>query len=181
MNKYESELIYDEVSDEIINITEKIVIEEGTHNVTVRKILKELGCTNRVFYNRFRNLDDVFEIIYNKAVYKMQESIKSKYDINTDFFEYIMDIATNVLINTYEIKKHFNSYMMEHDSLYMFISYALEKNLIKDVDPDMLSYTIWCFCRGYNADAFGRKISIDDAIKRFRYGFSFILDSLRIK
>ena len=58
-----STLINDKTSDRIIEIATKLVKSEGAHNVTVRKVLKELGATNRVFYNRFRNIAEVLEIV----------------------------------------------------------------------------------------------------------------------
>lgn len=193
MDNFKVDLIADEVSGEIIAIVEKMAKEEGAHNVTVRKVLSEMGVTNRVFYNRFRNIDEVLEIVYKNAVYKMHESLKSEYDIEKDFFEYIMDVAVKVLINTYDIKMHFSRYMFEHDSLTQenfnwwtektkkLIEYAKENKLIKDVDSDMLSYSIWCFCRGYNADAVSRKLSLDEAIKSFKFGFGCLIDGVRIK
>ncbi len=193
MDNFKVDLIADEVSGEIIAIVEKMAKEEGAHNVTVRKVLSEMGVTNRVFYNRFRNIDEVLEIVYKNAVYKMHESLKSEYDVEKDFFEYIMDVAVKVLINTYDIKMHFSRYMFEHDSLTQenfnwwtektkkLIEYAKEKKLIKDVDSDMLSYSIWCFCRGYNADAVSRKLSLDEAIKSFKFGFGCLIDGVRIK
>ena len=47
------EYISDSISDSIIDIAEKLVKKDGAHNITVRKILDELGTKNRVFYNRF--------------------------------------------------------------------------------------------------------------------------------
>lgn len=193
MDNFKTDLITDEVSGEIIAIVEKIAKEEGAHNVSVSKVLSQLGVTNRVFYNRFRNIDEVLEIVYRNAVFKMRESLKSEYDISKDFFEYIMDVAVKVLINTYEIKMDFNRYMFEHDSLTQenfnwwtekvkkLIEYAKEQNLIKDVDSDMLSYSIWCFCRGYNADAVSRKLSLEEAIKNFKFGFGCLIDGVKIK
>ena len=52
--------------------------------------------------------------------------------------------------------------------------------LIKNIDSDMLSYSIWCFCRGFNADAVGRRLSKEDAIKNFKFGFGCILDGIKM-
>ena len=57
----------------------------------------------------------------------------------------------------------------------------MEKGYIKQVDSDVLSYSIWCFCRGYNADAVGRNIPKDEAVKNFRYSFGIILEGLKNK
>ena len=63
MIKADSKLIYDEVSEQIIDITEKLTVSEGAHNINVRKILKHLGITNRVFYNRFHNIEEVLSLL----------------------------------------------------------------------------------------------------------------------
>ena len=60
------------------------------------------------------------------------------------------------------------------------IEYAKSRCYIKDtVDSEIMSYSIWCFCRGYNADAVGRKLPIDEAVKSFKYSFSVLLDGMR--
>ena len=48
-----------------------------------------------------------------------------------------------------------------------------------DADIDVLSYSLWCFWRGYNADAVGRGIPKGEAIKNCKYSFGIILDGLR--
>lgn len=175
-------LISDEISDEIVRTTEAIVKTDGARNVTVRRVLAEMGVTNRVFYNRFHNINEVLEIVYANAVMKMHESVDSDYDLETDFFNYVVDVAVKVLVKTYEVKRQFSQYMFEHDSLTetnrlwwtekikQIVEVAKRTNQMKDVDADMLSYTIWCFFRGYNADAVQRKISVDEAVKMFRFG-----------
>lgn len=193
MADIKQELIYDDISDKIIKITERLATKDGAHTVTVKKIINELNCTNRVFYNRFHNVDEVLQIVYKSAVIKMHESIKSEYDKEKDFFEYVTDVATKVLINTYDIKMKFSQYMFEHDSLTesnriwwtneikKFLEYAQAKGFIKKVDHDVLCYSIWCFCRGYNADAVSRKLSKEDAIKYFKFGFGCFLEGIKIK
>lgn len=189
----EKELICDEISEQIIAITEDLATREGAHTVTVRKILERLGTTNRVFYNRFHNIDEVLQIVYKNAVMKMHDSIITEFDNGKDFFEYVTDVATSVLVKTYEIKMQFSQYMFEHDSLTDFnrewwtkkihriLDYGIEKGLIKNVDYETISYAAWCFCRGFNADALSRKLPIDEAVKYFKAGFGCFLDGLRIK
>ena len=191
MAEKDKSLISDEISEEIIRITEDLATSEGAHTVTVRKILEKLGTTNRVFYNRFHNIDEVLQIVYKNAVMKMHDSVVTEFDINKDFFEYVTDVATSVLVKTYEIKMQFSQYMFEHDSLTDFnrdwwtkkihelLDYGTSHGLIRNVDYDTISYAAWCFCRGFNADALSRKIPIEDAVKYFKAGFGCFLDGLR--
>lgn len=185
------EYISDSISDSIIDITEKLVKKDGAHNITVRKILDELGTTNRVFYNRFRNVDDVLEILYTKLVLKMQRTVRSDIDPDKDFFGYVMDLGVKALTATYEIKMEFSRYMFEHDSLTnanriwwtneieKIISRGKKLGVLKNIDDDKLAYSVWCFLRGYNADAVLRKMSVDEAIENFKFGFGCFLDGVK--
>ena len=191
MSEKTQAMISDEISEEIIRITAQIAKEEGAHNVNVRKIIGRLGVTNRVFYNRFHNADEVLRIVYENAVVRMRDSFRSDYCSSADFFEYAMDIAVKVLINTYDVKMNFSYYMFEHDSLTEHnriwwmeqIKEALDRakaqKIIKDLDTEMLSYSLWCFCRGYNVDAVTRRLSKEDAVKYFRFAFTCFLNGIR--
>ncbi len=185
------ELISDAMSVRIIETAEQLATAEGAHTVTVRKILQTLGITNRVFYNRFRNVEQVLEAVYEGMSLKVRHDILSAYDESTDFFEYVMDVIEKSLLASYDTKMQFNQFAFETDSLShanyewwtgeikTLIDYAKQKDLVRDVDSDVLSYSIWCFCRGYNADAVGRGLPREEAVRNFRYSFSFLLDGLK--
>ncbi len=185
-------MINDEMSDMIIAAATKIATSEGAHTLTVRKILRELEITNRVFYNRFHNIGEVLEIVYKNTVMQMRECLSQKYDEKTDFFEYVLDVLTQVLVATYDIREQFSQYAFEYDSIndsnYIWwreeikklVEYAKSKDIIKsDVDTDALSYSVWCFSRGFNADAICRRFTKDEAVEYFRYGMSFFLEGLK--
>ena len=184
-------LIYDEMSERIIKAAEDMVTESGAHSITVRKILQKLGITNRVFYNRFHNINEVLEIVYKNTVLKIRESLNLAFDDEKDFFENVIDVVANSLIASYEAKQQFNQYVFESDSasqsnfewwkseIKKLIDYAKERNYIRDVDSEIMSYSIWCFCRGYNADAVGRKLPRDEAVKNFKYSFSILLEGMK--
>lgn len=175
-------LIKDEISDEIIAVAGELAKEYGARNVTVRKILQKMDVSNRVFYNRFTNVNEVLEKVYRRAVLKMQESIISDYDIHEDFFGYINDITIKILLNTYDVKKEFSQYMFEYDSnteanhrwwtdrIKEIIDIGIKMGKLKNMDSDKLSYTVWCFFRGFNTDAVNRGLSKEDAIKYFKFG-----------
>lgn len=185
-------MINDEMADMIIAVATKIATSEGAHTLTVRKILRELEITNRVFYNRFHNIGEVLEIVYKNTVMQMRECLSQKYDEKTDFFEYVLDVLTQVLVATYDIREQFSQYAFEYDSIndsnYIWwreeikklVEYAKSKDIIKsDVDTDALSYSVWCFSRGFNADAICRRFTKDEAVEYFRYGMSFFLEGLK--
>ena len=185
------ELISDAVSAEITEIAKSIAREEGAHKVTVRKIINTMGVTNRVFYNRFHNVDEVLRLIYEQAVYDMRRSFKPEYDSKEEFFEYCMDIAVKVLIGTYDVKMDFSNYMFEHYSLTesnriwwmnevnKAIEYATENGLIKKAEPEKIGYSVWCVCRGYATDALTRGLSREEAVEFFRFGFGCFLEGLK--
>lgn len=191
MTNKENGLIVDEMSNKIIKTAEGIVTLQGRNALTVRKILQEMGITNRVFYNRFRNIDQVLEVVYKNTTLKMRESMVEEPDGAKDFFEYVTNIVEKTLVMSYDTKMQFNQYVFENDSvstsnyewwtaeIRKLLDYAMEKGYIKEVDSEVLSYSLWCFCRGYNADAVGRNIPKDVAVKNFRYSFGIILEGLK--
>lgn len=183
-------LIKDDMSEKIISTAERLVTNFGPESVTVRMILKELDVTNRVFYNRFHNIDEVLEIVYLNTISKIREGMVTEYDGKQDFFDYVVDVVSETLIASYDTKMKFNQYVFVNDSVthnnylwYMeriktLFEYADKYGYIKSVDHDALSYAIWCFCRGYNADAVVR-LPKEEAIKNFKYSFRFLLDGLK--
>ncbi len=185
------ELICDSMSDRIVETAEEIVTVYGAGGLTVRKILQKLDITNRVFYNRFRNVEEVLDIVCKNMIQKVRSCMEFKPDTETDFFESVTNMVIKSLVVSYDTKMQFNHYMFENDSVsqsnYLWwtteikklIEYAKEKRFIKDVDSDALSYSIWCFCRGYNVDAVCRGLPKEEAIKRFKYSFSFFLEGLK--
>lgn len=184
-------LICDEMSDKIIQTAESIVTSSGADSLTVRKILQTLGITNRVFYNRFRNIGDVLKIVYTNTVLKMRECFVTDFEGKTDFFERVMDMVVQSLLASYDKKMQFNSYVFENDSLSQsntewwtteikkLMVYAKNHGYIKDVDENVMSYSIWCFCRGFNADAVGRNLPREQAVQNLKYSFGILLDGLR--
>ena len=188
--KKEKKIIKDDISNKIIETAAIIIQTEGINSVNVSKIIKRLGVSNRVFYNRFNNLEEVLEEVYNKIMIKIREKLNPQYDGKQNFFEYVLDLVENSLMLSYELKQQLNLYIFGNDSIsqhnyewYLdrikkLIEYAKEKDLIKDVDSDVISYTIWCAIRGYNADAVMR-FEKDEAIKKMRYSFSLLLGALK--
>ena len=187
-------MISDEMSDKIIEAARCIATEEGAEALTVRKILVRLNITNRVFYNRFKNINEVLDIVYKKTVLKIRESIMSDFRADTceEFFDHVNEVLTNLLILSYEAKKQLNQYVFLNDSISpinfewwysevkKLIEYAKERGFFKpELDSDVLSYSIWCFCRGYNADAVGRNLPREEAVRNFRYSFAFLLEGLK--
>lgn len=185
-------LIVDEMSDRIIAVAERMAMTNGAHTVNVRKILLELGITNRVFYNRFRNIGEVLGIVYQRVSEQIRTNAAWESNSEEEFFEHVTDMVADTLISSYDLKKQFNQYIFENDSrsksnyewwmtsIRKMLNYAKEKGYVRDdIDVDVMSYSLWCFWRGYNADAVGRGIPKDEAVRNCKYSFSIILDGLR--
>lgn len=184
-------LIHDGMSQKIISVAEAMATRDGAASVTVRKILQTLKITNRVFYNRFHNVDEVLSVVYRNTVMKIRESIFVELDPDKDFFEQVTDIVANTLVMSYENKMNLNQFVFETDSvsdanyewwkeqIKKLIEFAKANGFVKNIDSDIMSYSIWCFIRGYNADALGRKIPKEMAVKNFKYSFKILLDGMR--
>lgn len=190
MDKH-NELIRDEMTQTIIDTAELLVTSMGTETITVRKILQTLNITNRVFYNRFHNIDEVLDIVYENTVLKIRSSIITGFDPEGDFCDQVVDIVANTLIMSYENKMNFNQYVFEADSVSQsnfewwrseiskLIEFGKMKGILKNVDSDIMSYSVWCFIRGYNADAVGRQLPKEEAVKNFKYSFRILLDGMK--
>ncbi len=189
-----AELITDAVSDNIIEITEKLVTEKGAHSVTASSVIRALGVSNRVFYNRFHNIDEVLKIVYSNLVLRMRKNIQIEFSENEDFFEYAKRIIVNSLTDTYDLKRNFSQYTFEHDSISednriwwttkikQLFKYGMDKGLLKkDLDTDTLSYFLWCLCRGCNADAVSRNLTKEEASKCLLEGFNYFVEGVKAK
>ena len=182
--------IQDELSEQIVQIVARLAAEEGAHKVTAKQVINELGMTNRVFYNRFANIDEVLRIVYRNAVVQMHDNITPDFHDKESFLQFCTDIAVKVLMQTYDVKMQFRCYVFEHDSLTednriwwadkvkKYYRIALEQGYAREVDTDALSYAIWCFCRGYYADALSRQLSREEAVRYFTFGFAWLLNGV---
>lgn len=191
MTEKTDSLIHDGMSDQIIEAAERIAVTVGTENINVRTILHELNITNRVFYNRFHNIDEVLNIVYENMILRIRASVTSRIDPDRDFFTQVIDIVAATLRLSYENKMCFSQFVFNTDTIsesnYIWwkneikklIAYGRAQGLLRELDDDVISYAVWCFIRGYNADAIGRGIPKEDAIRDFRYSFAIFLDGLK--
>ena len=62
-------------------------MEGGAATLTVTQILRKLDISNRVFYNRFPNIETVLDIVYRNTIVKIRSALESPIDIMEDFFE----------------------------------------------------------------------------------------------
>lgn len=186
----EKKKIKDDVSLKIIESAATIIQNEGVTSLSVSKILKELNVSNRVFYNRFNNVDEVLREVYNNIIIQKRVYFNPDFNGEQDFFEYVLDLCTNSLEISYELKTKLNLYIFGNDSVSQtnyewyigkikrLVEYAKEKDLVIDVDSDVISYTIWCAIRGYNADVITR-LNKEEAIKNMRYSFNLLLKGIK--
>lgn len=183
--------IEDEISLKIIDIAMEIALEEGIASLTVSKIINRMGVTNRVFYNRFKDILDVITAIYDEVVKQLRSCFDVKYDGKQDLCEYIMNLAVSVLEKTYETKLHFAGYLYNYEAfleenrewwinqIIPLIDYGKNQGIFKQIDSKHLAYSVWCYCRGFNASSIGDNLSKDDAINAFRLGFKCLIDGAR--
>ncbi len=187
-------LIHDEMSGKIVDAAARIALSEGAGEVTVRRIIRALGVTNRVFYNRFHNVEEVLGLVYQDMAVQMRQSVLDEFDPDGDFFGQITDIAAGTLRLSYRLKLGMNQYVFTQDSVsaenYLwwrerirgFIELGKEKGLVRpELDGERMSYAIWCFIRGYNTDALARGIPEEEAIEGFYYFFGVLLDGMKVK
>ena len=71
------ELIQDALCEQIVSAAERLAQGKDPGKLTVRDILKEMGITNRVFYNRFHSIEEVLSILYARSVSAVRKSLSS--------------------------------------------------------------------------------------------------------
>ena len=184
-------LIKDEVCEKILSTAEALALKHGAEKLTVRMILREMQVSNRVFYNRYKNVEEVLNIVYQRIAVKMRESILQKFDGTQDFFTQIIDIVANTLLLSYDTKQNLFRFVFDTDSLSQdnflwwkeeikkLIEFGKAKGLLRNLDSERLSYAVWCFIRGYNADALARKLNKEEAVQNFKYAFSVFLEGMK--
>lgn len=186
------QLIHDEMSGRIMAAAADIAMSEGAGEVTVRKLIRALGVTNRVFYNRFHNAQEVLAVVYQDMAVRMRLSIIDRFDPEGDFFGQITDIAAGTLRLSYALKMGMSQYVFMQDSvspenlrwwrerICEFTELGKSRGIVRpDLDSDAMSYAIWCFIRGYNADALARELPEEEAVRGFRYSFGVLLDGMK--
>lgn len=188
------QLIHDKMSGKIVEAAAKLALSEGAGEVTVRKIIRVLGVTNRVFYNRFHNVEEVLSLVYQDMTVQMRQSVLDHVDLKGDFFKQITDIAAGTLKLSYRLKLGMNQYVFIQDSvsadnflwwrerIQEFIDLGKGKGLVRpDLDCNKISYAVWCFIRGYNTDALARGIPEEDAVDGFLYSFQVFLEGMKAR
>lgn len=186
------ELIQDELCDVIIASVERLAQEKGPQKLTVRDVLKDLGITNRVFYNRFHSIDQVLAIIYSRSVAQVRRSLAMPWDGQGDYEEHICAVARRTLELTYESRANLSGYIFEADCASPDNFAWWQEEIIKlirtgknlhwlrsDLDEDAVGYSIWCFIRGFAADAIARKLPKETACQQLDYGFRCLLRGLK--
>lgn len=184
--------IQDEISTKIIDTVTKMVYDGGAKNINVQMVLKKLKITNRVFYNRFKNIDEVLLSVSQNLVHKMRQCMLRPYNEKENYHKYLVSLATDVLVKTYEIKKDFSDYMFNNDIInesnklwwieHMLppLEYGVKKGFLKPMDIREMAYAIWCFCRGFNVDAIKSRLELKKALKTFTMAFTFLIDGMTL-
>lgn len=194
MERKSSAVIKDSVSDEIVEMAEKLVSEQGVKTLNVRMLMNEMGKSTRVFYNRFRNIEEVLNIVYEKVVVKMRDNLKNalKNSEKSDYFTYAENLIVLCMEDTYDLKNRFSQYAFEHDSvsaknyewwiekIKTIINYGISNGYVKeDLDVDASAYFLWCLCRGCNADAVMRRVSKEYAVHSLKTGFACFIEGVK--
>ncbi len=179
------------MSKKIVKTVKDLAKTKGVSDITVRDVLKEMEISNRVFYNRFNNIEEVLNLIYQEIAHSFRENIDLNFESEDEFFESILSFMENTLIGSYKAKGNLNQFIFKQDSesnenftwwndeIKRIINYAILKGYIRKVDSDQLSYALWCFIRGFNTDALSRDIPLEQSLKSFRYAFKLFLNGLK--
>ncbi|MBE7042550.1 MAG: TetR/AcrR family transcriptional regulator [Ruminococcaceae bacterium] len=185
--------IEDETTVTIIRVAKEIAQKEGIEQLSVKRILTEMKVSNRVFYNRFRNIEDVIELLYEQAVNSFRGIIDlSLLEQSENYYETLENLAVNVVRCLYQNNIHFRARLLTYEAskdnnrnwwitqIQDILRNGVERGLLRPMDELAVARGIWCFCLGFHKEALGNSVSEQDAISSFRASFSIFISGMKM-
>lgn len=181
----------DETTKQIIAAATGIAQREGIEQLSVKGILAEMGVSNRVFYNRFRNIDDIIQILYNELVQEIRASLKSVREEGRDYYSYLLELAVAVVRKIYQnnlhFRKHLLSYHASNDSnrnwwltqIQTILQDGINRGLLRKMNITAVSYGVYCFCLGFHKEAVGEALEGEQAIGAFSQSFALLIEGMK--
>ncbi len=184
--------IQDEITEKILSTAKEIAQTEGMEQLSVKRILAEMKVSNRVFYNRFCNIEDVIEILYERMVFSLRDILDpSLLTITESYYKTLVALAVRVVECLYQNNIHFRvrllSYEASKDSnrnwwitqIQAILRDGISRGLLKPMDDLSAARGIWCFCLGFNKEALGQNISEEEALISFHASFSILIEGMK--
>ena len=180
----------DETSKTIIATAAQIARREGMEELTVKRVLTELKVSNRVFYNRFRNIDDVIQVLYEDLVQEIRSSLERVQQPAQSYPDYLLELAVAAVEKIYQNTLHFKQYLFSYQvandtnrdwwlkKIQQLLRRGMEQGELKVNDPVKMSYGVWCFCLGFHRDAVGDELTEQEAMDAFREVFSCLIQGM---
>lgn len=180
----------DETSKTIIATAAQIARREGMEELTVKRVLTELKVSNRVFYNRFRNIDDVIQVLYEDLVQEIRSSLERVQQPAQSYPDYLLELAVAAVEKIYQNTLHFKQYLFSYQvandtnrdwwlkKIQQLLCRGMEQGELKVNDPVKMSYGVWCFCLGFHRDAVGDELTEQEAMDAFREAFSCLIQGM---
>ena len=180
----------DETSKTIIATAAQIARREGMEELTVKRVLTELKVSNRVFYNRFRNIDDVIQVLYEDLVQEIRSSLEQVQQPAQSYPDYLLELAVAAVEKIYQNTLHFKQYLFSYQvandtnrdwwlqKIQQLLRRGMEQGELKVNDPVKMSYGVWCFCLGFHRDAVGDELTEQEAMDAFREAFSCLIQGM---
>lgn len=184
--------IEDKTTKAIVRTAAVIAQREGLEKLTVKRILSEMKVSNRVFYNRFRNIEDLIEVMYHQFVDTVRERINPERLADTEhYYETMLELAVGVVRKMYHNDIHFRLRLLSYEAskesnrnwwlkqIQEILKDGVNRGLLKPMNEQAVSYGVWCFCLGFHKDALGKNINEEEAISAFRESFSYFIEGMK--
>ena len=181
----------DETTKKIIAAATGIAQQEGIEQVSVKRILSEMGVSNRVFYNRFCNIDELIQILYNELVQEIRSCLKSVKEEGQCYYSYLLELAVAVVRKIYHNNLHFRRHLMSYrasnesnrnwwlSQIQQILQDGINRGLLKPMDTAAVSYGVWCFCLGFHKEAIGEALDGEEAIAAFSQSFALLIEGMK--
>lgn len=185
--------IDDETSKRILDLAMNIGCKEGAEALTVTRLCKELNCDRRVIYNRFRDIDEIDQIVAQRCDLELIAHARQSVDPQASYHDGFMAFIEASFAYIYERKAAFQHYM----SLYQIVKDRIRNGVLQELDQmieagkrtgdvraDIDSYhaaaDIWLILTGISGMLAGdSSYRYQEGLDIVRYGVRAILDDMR--
>lgn len=184
--------IEDDTTKAIVKTAGIIAQREGLDQLSVKRILSEMKVSNRVFYNRFRNIEDLIEVMYHEFVGTLRGQINPQQLADTEhYYDKLLELAVGVVQKMYRNHIHFRLRLLSYETskesnrnwwleqIQKILEDGVSRGLLKPMNEQAVSYGVWCFCLGFHKDALGKNVSEEEAISAFRESFSYFIEGMK--
>lgn len=163
----------EEKKSKIIEVSKKLFLTRGYHDVSMREIAKHAEYGHSVIYSLFQSKDEIYAYVYLECLETLQKLYEKNLNPNPDDFKKEYYKSVSILIDFYEKHRQqykalffFNPFLMNKineevrkqmaskaseasDQLRQLFQNGMERGFFKETDINQLQGFLWTGLNGY--------------------------------